>query len=128
MKKRLAALSLLLVLFGSAFAGVPMEFGGTECSMHEMMEGMDCCKAARLQVQTPEVAEAKLCCALICAQNGTSSPPNGVRVTPPATPRLLNYPATPNPLLNASFFRRTDPVHGPQGSPPVYLRNLALLI
>src|SRR5207244_1843884 len=76
--KRLAALFLLLVLATSAFAGVPLHFGESECGMESMMD-MDCCKAALLQNQTPEVADAKLCCTLNCAQNGPTSPPNFVR-------------------------------------------------
>jgi hypothetical protein len=127
MKKRLASLFLLLVLAGSASAGIPLRFGESGCNMPEMMD-MDCCKAALLQSQTSEVANAKLCCALNCAQNGTTSPPSGVRVTPPATARLLDYPAIPQPKLNAAFFRRIDSSHGPPSSSPTYLRNLALLI
>lgn len=45
--KRLASLFLLLVLAGSALAGVPLQFGENECSMGGMMD-MDCCKAALL--------------------------------------------------------------------------------
>ena len=77
--KRLASLILLLMLAGSAFAGVPLRFGESECSMDGMAD-MDCCKAALLQKEAPEVADAKLCCALNCAQNGTTAPASAVRV------------------------------------------------
>jgi hypothetical protein len=128
MKKRLASLTLLLVLVGGAFAGVPLQFGGSECGMGEMMEGMDCCKAALLQRQSAKVADAKLCCALNCAQNGTTSPPTSVRVTPPAPVRLLEHLSVAQPIVRAIFFSRIDSQHGPPGSPPTYLLNLAFLI
>jgi hypothetical protein len=128
MKKRLASLSLLLVLVGSAFAGVPLSSGESECGMDSMID-MDCCKAALLQQETAKVADAKLCCALVCAQSGTTSPPNTVRVTPPSPVRVSSHPAIAPPLPNASFqFHHIDRLHGPPNSGPTYLRNLALLI
>ena len=128
MKKRLAALVLLLVLVGGAFAGVPLKFGGSECGMHEMMEGMDCCKAALLHNQSPEVTEAKLCCALNCAQGGTTSPPAIVQVKPPSSSGLIKYLPLPPLHAQAAIFNRIDSQHGPPGSPPPYLLNLAFLI
>jgi hypothetical protein len=127
--KRLASLFLLLVLAGSAFAGVPLHFGESECGMDGMMD-MDCCKAALLQEETPKVADAKLCCALYCAQNGTTSPPNAVRVTPPSPARTPFHALTTGSLPSPSLrFEPIDRLHGPPGSAaPVYLRNLALLI
>ena len=125
MKTRLAALSLVLLLAGSALAGVPMKFGDGECSMR----GMDCCKAALTQQTTPEVADAKLCCALVCAQNGTTSPGKAGRVTSPAPLFASTHPVLIRPLANQSFvFHHIDRLHGPPVSGPVYLRNLALLI
>ena len=126
--KRLASLFLLLVLFSGAFAGMPLPFGGSDCGMSGMMD-MDCCNKARLQELTPEVADAKLCCALNCAQSGTTSPPGSVRITPPAPARVLQHvtiaSALPTPLFRAEVFGR---LHSPPGSPPTYLRNLTLLI
>jgi hypothetical protein len=128
MKKRLATLILLLVLGGSTFAGVPLHFGESECGM-TTMSGMDCCKAALMQSQTPEVAEAKLCCALNCAQNGSTSPPTSVRIPPPTPAGVLDYPPIPQPMVHAAFFHLIDSRHGPPGgSPPAYLLNLTLLI
>jgi len=128
MKKRLASLFLLLVLAGGAFAGVPLHFGESNCSMDGMMD-MDCCKAALMQTETPEVADAKLCCALNCAQNGTTFPTGSIRVTPPLPTRTASHPAIAQPLPNsASRFRRSDRLHGPPGAARAYLRNLALLI
>ncbi|PWT75584.1 MAG: hypothetical protein C5B46_02465 [Proteobacteria bacterium] len=127
MKKRLASLVLLLVLLGGAFAGVPLTFGGNDCDMSSMMD-MDCCKKAMLQEITPEVADAKLCCALNCAQSGTTSPPNGVRVTPPA-PLPAVHVALVRPMpIPAVQIHRLDQLQGPPGSTPTYLRNLTLLI
>lgn len=126
MKKRLASLFLLLVLFGSTFAGVPLTFGGNDCGMGGMMD-MDCCEKAMLQQIAPEVADAKLCCALNCAQNGTTSPPNGVRVTPPPLVRsqhLAIVRSVPIVSVQSHLFDRLHP----PGSPPIYLLNLTLLI
>jgi len=126
--KRLVSLLLLLILASSAFAGVPLHFGESECSMDGMMD-MDCCKAALLQKETTKVADAKLCCALDCAQNGTTSPPNVVRVTPPSQVRTPSHLAITGPLPSFSVRGSTDRLHGPPGSvTPTYLRNLALLI
>jgi hypothetical protein len=128
MNTRLGSLFLLLVLAGSTFAGMPMHFGERECSMDGMMD-MDCCKAALMQESRPEVADAKLCCALNCAKDGTTSPPNVVRVTPPRLVSASSHPALTQPLtLNSLPFRRIDRLHGPPDSGPTYLRNLALRI
>jgi len=126
MKKRLASLFLLLVLVGSAFAGVPLHFGESDCGM-KMMD-MDCCQAALLQTQTAEVADAKLCCALSCAQNGTTSPPTSMRITPPAPVGLIEYLAITPPPVRSALSRTIHSQHGPPGSPPTYLLNLAFLI
>ena len=128
MKRGLASLFLLLVLAGSAFAGLPMHFGESDCGMSGMMD-MDCCKKALLKELTPEVADAKLCCALKCAQNGTTSPPASNRVTPPAPAQMPSLPAVRQALL--VLLRQTkarDRAHDPPGSAPTYLRNLTLLI
>jgi hypothetical protein len=126
--KRLASLILLLMLAGSAFAGVPLHFGESECSMGGMMD-MDCCKAALLQKETTKLTGAELYCALGCAQNGTTSPPNVVRVTPPSAVRTPSHPATTQSLPSFALrFGPIDRLHGPPGAAPAYLRNLALLI
>gem|GEM_PF-3814684 len=69
MKKRLASLFVLLVLAAGAFAGIPLPFGESECSMGGMMD-MDCCKAALRQKGTARITDAELYCALSCARNG----------------------------------------------------------
>ena len=63
MKVRLTSLVLVLMLGGSAFAGVPMQLGEHSCSMDHMMGDMDCCKAALVQSQSPQASAARLCCA-----------------------------------------------------------------
>ena len=121
---RLAALSLVLLLAGNVLAGVPMNFGDGQC-----MHGMDCCKAALTQETTPEVADAKLYCALQCAQNGTTSPGKAGRVSSPSYAPASTHPALMRPLAYQSLVsHRIDRLHGPPASGPVYLRNLALLI
>lgn len=128
MKKRFASLVLLVIMADSVVAGVPLHFGQTECSMSGMME-MDCCKAGLMRQETPEIASAKLCCALNCAQDGTNSPPGNVRVTRPLTTIADSHPALARSLPIASFlFQRLDRLHGPPGPTRPYLRNLALLI
>ena len=128
MKARLASVFLLLVLAGSTFAGMPMHFGEAECSMDGMMD-MDCCEAALMQESSPKVADAKLCCALNCAKDGTTSPPNIVRVTPPPLASASSHPALTQALaVNSLLSRRIDRLHGPPDSGLKYLRNLALLI
>lgn len=127
--KRFASLFLLLVLAGSAFAGVPLHFGENECSMGGMMD-MDCCKAALLQKETSKITDAELYCALSCAQNGTTLPSTAVRVTPPSPVRTPSHPVIT--LSSPSYALRFEPIglkSGPPGSAaPAYLRNLALLI
>lgn len=125
MKTRFASFFLVLMLAGSVSAGLPLPFSAEECSMHA---GMDCCELALTQTTSPEVADAKLCCALSCAQNGTTSPPNIVRVRLPSSVRA-SHPALTH-LIQIPVLRvhHIDRLHGPPQSEPAYLRNLALLI
>ena len=127
MKTRLASLFLVLMLAGSGLAGVPIHSSKGECGMDGMM-GMDCCEAALKQESTPEVANAKLCCALNCAQNGTTSPPKTVRVTSSVPLRVISHPALPVSSPTSLWLQTSDRLHGPPNTGPVYLRNLALLI
>ncbi len=128
MKARLASLFLLLVLFGGAFAGAPMSFGEGQCSMGSM--DMDCCKAMLLlQSRAKFTQEEAWLCALNCAQNGTTLPASVARVTPPAQTIQQAHPALTQPLsVPISISRIATQTHSPPGSPPTYLRNLALLI
>ncbi|HXI22574.1 MAG TPA: hypothetical protein VNG71_01785 [Pyrinomonadaceae bacterium] len=129
MKTRLASLFLLLVLSGGACAGVPLSFGESNCSMGGRMD-MDCCKAMLLlQSRAKFTQEEELLCALNCAQNGTTLPASVVRVTPPAQTIQQVHLALTQPLsIPLSVSRAATQAHSPPGSPPTYLRNLALLI
>ena len=128
MKQRLASLVLLLVLAGGAFAGVPLSFGESNCSMGNM--DMECCKAMLLlQSRAKFTQEEELLCALNCAQNGTTLPASVTRAAPPTQMIQPPHPALTQPLsIPLSVFRATTQTHNPPGSPPTYLRNLALLI
>jgi len=128
MTKRLGALFLLVVLAGGAFAGVPFRYGETGCGMHDMM-GMDCCQAALQGQETPEVANAKLCCALVCGQSGTTSPPAPSRIKPaPSASALVQLSISGTHQALIPPHKVFDRLHGPPGSPPAYLKNLTLLI
>ena len=128
MKQRLASLFLLLVLCGGAFAGVPLGFGENQCSMSGM-GNMQCCKAMLRRKKRPKASAAQLLCALACAKSGSTLPSSSVRVTPPAVARTIeNPPAVNSAVIISLRFQRLDRSHDPPGSPPKYLRNLALLI
>ena len=127
MKTRLTSLILVLMLSGSTFAGVPWQFGEHSCMDHSM-GGMDCCKAALMEGQTPKASVARLCCALNCSKEGTP-PSNGLKLTPQFQIVSFTYPVIPPALLNTQALSRFGPSHGPPTySHPAYIRNLALLI
>src|SRR5437870_995823 len=126
MKKRLTSLSLLLVLVGSAFAGVPLHFGESGCGM--AMMDMDCCKAALTQKETPEVAAARLCCAVNCTQIGTPTLSTNVRLSLSAR---VSVPARPDSMVPTACLplRYLNLSHRPANdSHPAYIRHRALLI
>lgn len=129
MRIRLTSLVLVLMLGGSAFAGVPVQFGEQSCNMDHAMGDMDCCKVALMPSKDAQTATARLCCALSCSKEGTS-PTNGVRFTPQLQLTLISYPPSPQALLTSHFRNQLfGPSHGPPGdSNPAYIRNLALLI
>jgi len=129
MRKRFTSLALLLVLASSAFAGVPLHSGESECSMGQAMAGMDCCKAALMGGERPEVTAARLCCATNCSHDG-STPPSSLRVSPQSQPAVSDYqPATPALPLSRLLTARTNRSHGPPTDlHPAYIRHLALLI
>src|SRR5947207_12119793 len=128
MKKPLTSLLLLLVLAGGAFAGVPLHFGESECSMGAM--NMDCCKAMLMKRESHEVDAAELLCLLDCAQNGTTAPPSIVRVTPPSQSLVFEHRNRGQAMQIAlAPLQRIDRFHGPPSrSNPAYIRHLALLI
>lgn len=125
MKTRLGSLFLVLVLANSVFAGVPLHFGEDECSMHGMA---NCCKTALLKSEDPEVAKAKLCCALECPQGATTSQFSHRRVAPMVSANPPHSPAVRSVATLSFLVRGNIYLHGPPGSPPTYLLNLAFLI
>jgi hypothetical protein len=129
MRMRLTSLALVLMLSGSAFAGIPCQFGEHSCNMDHSIGGMDCCKAALLDGQTLRASVARLCCALNCSKEGTL-PTNGVKFSPQLQLTISTYPEIPQALLaTQALSRRFGPSHGPPtDSNPAYIRNLALLI
>ena len=129
MRKRLISLVLLFGLVGSAFAGIPLHFGASECAMGQSMDGMDCCKAALMGGETPEATAARLCCFLNCSHDG-STPPAGLLISPPAQPVVSDYqPDTPALPASVLLTRHISHSHGPPtDSQPAYIRHLALLI
>lgn len=127
MKQRFACFMLLLMIAGGTFAGVPLHFGESECSMDGMIL-MDCCKEALIRTEKPEIINAQLACALNCAQTGTTLPIGSIRVTAPL-PTGDFHPEITRPLPNSGLrFRHSTSLHGPPGAAPAYLRHLALLI
>jgi hypothetical protein len=126
---KLTSLVLLVVLGGSAFAGVPMPSGEQMCLMGDSMGDMDCCKAALMKAQTAESASARLCCAVNCSKDGTS-PSSSVRVSPQLQLFISQYPpASQATLPSIVTFGRIDRLHGPPtDSHPAYIRHLSLLI
>ena len=127
MLKRLSSLVLILVLVGSALAGVPMHQEEHGCGMAGM-EMMDCCQKARMQGDAPATIAARLCCAIDCQEPGPTGaqftlrlPDFGVTPLPPA---VMHSPAALPIALERPFSTK---IHSPdlQSS---YIRNLSLLI
>ena len=129
MRIRVTALILVLMLSGSALAGVPVEFGEQSCGMDHEMGDMDCCEAALLPAGNAEAATARLCCALNCSKGGTA-PAKLARFAPQLQLTVISYPSIHQVLLTSHVGNRLfGPAHGPPGdSHPAYIRNLALLI
>ena len=125
MAQRLKAIVLLLVLSGSATAGMPLH-AEQKCHLPGMA---DCCATARTQARTPQVSAARLCCALNCTLPGTQGPaaaqklPQFVAIAPqqalmPAAAAIQNLISLPHCLTPSRLSH----------APPAYLRHLALLI
>jgi hypothetical protein len=95
------------------------------------MEGMDCCKkAAQRENLTPEVATARLCCALNCSQSGTTGS-TGSQLPPQSKAQAIAiHPSATQPLAGTlhSLIRSSWADSPPPYSNPAYIRHLALLI
>jgi hypothetical protein len=129
MRIRLTSLVLLLVLIGSASAGIPMHSGESECNMGQAMAGMDCCKAALMGGVNAEADAARLCCAIDCSHEG-STPPSSLQLSPQSQPASSDYqPGAPTLPASLLLTVRVNRSHGPPtDSHPAYIRHLALLI
>ena len=129
MRIRLISLALVLMLSGSGFGGIHVQYGEQSCSMDHAMGDMDCCKAALMPNKDAQTATARLCCALNCSKEGTA-PTNGARFVPQLRLTPITYSPSPHVLLISHLRSRLfGPSHGPpDDSHPAYIRNLALLI
>jgi hypothetical protein len=126
MRKRLTALSLLLLMTGSTLAGVPMHSGERECHMAGMM---DCCAKARMKGNKPEVRAARLCCALNCTEPGTTTPAASFKLSPQLAVVLGSVLVPRTTSLQSPDPAQPSLPHGyRQNSNPAYIRHLALLI
>jgi len=125
--KKLTNLLLILTVASSVAAGMPLHSNEQECSMGG---DLDCCKTALLAAQTPQVAAARLCCAVNCTTDGATNPTGNSTLPAQSQPALPAHPATAPALLDFHFFPKfVAASHGPPAySEPAYIRHLALLI
>src|SRR5258708_39859439 len=113
MRTRFISLIILLVVAGSAVAGAPLHSNEQSCSMGGAMGEMDCCKAALSHNNTPQVANARLCCSLNCSQNGTI-PSNSVQLQPTMQPSLSAYLSGAQAILPPILLlRQSNHSHSP---------------
>lgn len=120
MGKWLTIIALVVAMSGSVIAGIPLH---SEQGCGEM----DCCATAHKQDDAPEVASARLCCALNCQQPGTATPNAATRLSQLAV-ALQPCIVQPIKIAPASLLRfHQTQVHQPN-SQPSYIRHLALLI
>jgi hypothetical protein len=121
MAKRIASLTLVLMLCGSVLAGVAVHSGSSESGM------MDCCKKALEQNDSPHVAAARLCCAINCNEPGTSNNPSQNFSQTGSEPTPLIALALPPTSIQRTV-RARDALRTSALSQPTYILNLALLI
>lgn len=122
MTKRIASLTLVLMLGGSVLAGVPMHSGSSESGM------MDCCKKALEQNDSPHVAAARLCCAMNCNEPGSTSGNTSQSYSQTASePSPMIVAALPATSLSKQLRARYERLSA-SPSQPTYILNLALLI
>lgn len=128
MGPRLTSLALVLVLAGSAGAGMPLHSNEQECNLPEMA-GMDCCKkAVQPEGISSEDLIARLCCSLNCSQAATVS--RGPQIPRPSVLQAfaIYTPVVPPPV-DTSRVCLSNWAHSPPTlSNPAYIRHLALLI
>lgn len=129
MMKWATSLVLILVLGGSALAGVPIHFGAYECG------DMDCCATAQASSashshnKTAEELATELCCIQSCPAPSTPARTGAAGQLAPSV-NADNHPVAVKPpamIPNVSSPRNAIETH-PQDSNPIYIRHLALLI
>jgi hypothetical protein len=122
MLKRLTNLLLILAVGVSVSAGIPLHSGGSGSGM------IDCCKKALEQDDSPQVAVARLCCAMNCnepgATTGNTSQGFSQAGLEPSSSIVLPLPPVSNYKPLRAQYGRTSCAY----SEPSYLLNLALLI
>src|SRR5258705_12155608 len=119
MSKRIASLTLVLMLGGSVLAGVPMHSSSSESRM------MDCCTKALEQNDPPHVAAARLCCAMNCNEPGsTSSNPSQSFSQTGSEPSPIIVAALPAASLSKQLRVRHEHLSA-SPSQPTYILNLA---
>jgi hypothetical protein len=120
--KKLTTLILVFAVGSSVAAGMPMHSGSGEPAM------MECCKKAQEENSTPQVAAARLCCAMNCEQpgstNGQTNQSRRQTGAEPATSAVLTLPSTANYKPHRPGYLNTTA----SISKPAYIRHLALLI
>jgi len=123
MAKRIASLTLVLMLGGSVLAGVPMHSGSSESGM------MDCCRKALEQNNSPHVAAARLCCAMNCNEPGSTSGNTGQSFSQTGSEPSPIIVAALLPATSLSKQLRARYEHlSVSPRQPTYILNLALLI
>jgi hypothetical protein len=124
MLKRLTNLLLMLAIGSSVVAGMPLHSGGGDSGM------MDCCKKALEQNDSPQVAAARLCCAVNCSTEGTTNPTSNSNLSARLQPAVSVHPAAATAILNSHVsLQFVAASHSPPAySEPAYIRHLALLI
>jgi hypothetical protein len=94
------------------------------------MAGMDCCKKAQAESLTSEVSTARLCCALICSQSGTTGS-TGTKLPRPSMSQSfsIRQSSAHLPVVSLQLSLSSKWVDSPPPySNPAYIRHLALLI
>lgn len=97
--------------------------------MSGMTGEMDCCATARQKGETPQISAARLCCAVNCPQQGTTTPSGSLQPTTSLTINAVHPAAVQQPFVlpSASPGLSSSPDYLSH-SPPNYIRHLALLI
>ena len=129
-KKWVISLVLILATAGSVLAGVPLHFGGHDCS------DMECCMTEMGEAPShgahdamPEEQAGELYCFLNCSDPTLPGQTAGLSQLSPSYSASNHPVAVQAPLVVAiSHLRRYRTDVSPQNSRPAYIRHLALLI